>query len=459
MDLRIPATRSLALRLATAFALSIAIVAGLYLAVQSHLSHRFANFVTQRSLMGQAREIAEAVEVDRDGRITVRLESADAEGFDAYFANLKYRVLDREGRVLASSDGNPGSLLPVLPPDHSDDLYTQTEVDRTPFHVATVRHRIHGRDYWIQVGRSDRFAKLAEEAIVPAITEAVGITAALAVVVLALLSYWGVRSLLRPIRLVSRAAGTVGHDNLSARLPVDPLPSEVRPLVIAFNEVLERLELAFGAQQRFFANAAHELKTPLALLRAQLEAGGADVPTEVLADVDALGRTVNQLLHVAEVTAGRPLVRQQICLDALTHQVIGFLSWRAKRADVSLQVARTSASVVVMADEGEVFVLLKNLIENAVDHSPRGGVVRVSLSATSVSVDDQGAGVAEDHRGQVFERFWRAPTNRRPGAGLGLAICMEVARAHGWTLACKSSDMGGACFLLEVRDRLNPSGA
>jgi signal transduction histidine kinase len=441
-------TPSLALRLSLVFSVAIAIVAGLYLSVQAVLANRFGDLITRQSLVGQSHDIAEAIEIDRNGQISVRLRGQDAESFDAFFANLKYRVLSGDGRVLASSDGDLNSTFPGLPQGKQGTHYVRTDIDGVPFQVAVVRHRVQGRDYWVQVGRSDRFAKLAQEAIVPAIAEAVGIMASLAIGVLAVLSYWGVRSVLRPIRLASEAARTVGQNNLSARIPVEPLPSEIRPLVIAFNEVLARLEVAFSAQQRFFANAAHELKTPIALLRGQLEAQGDRVAAETLGDIDTLGRTVNQLLHVAEVAGGRPLKMQHVLLEEVTRQVSGFLSWRAQGAEVSLQTVLESPDAQVLADAGELFVLLKNLIENAVDHSPQGGIVRITLTPSGICVEDQGKGVAEDQRTQVFERFWRAPDNTKPGSGLGLAICMEVARAHGWRLECRPSALGGALFQL-----------
>lgn len=440
---------SLALRLTLVFSLAIAIVAGLYLLVQAFLVHRFGDFITQQSLKGQTHDIAEVIAIDSNGRLTVRLQGQDIESFDAFFANLKYRVVSRDGEVLATSDGDFGSLLPGISMDQQDGRYMRTTINGTAFHVASVRHRVQGQDYWVQVGRSDRFAQLAQEAIAPAIAEAVGIMAALAIGVLAVLSYWGVRSVLRPIRLASQAAQTVGQNSLSARIPVDPLPAEIRPLVIAFNEVLARMEVAFSAQQRFFANAAHELKTPIALLRGQLELHVDHLPPHTLDDVDALGRTVNQLLHVAEVTGGRPLKKQLVSLDEVTRQVSGFLSWRAQKAEVSLQIVRESLDLRVMADSAELFVLLKNLVENAVDHSPNGGTVRIRLARTGICVEDESQGVAEDQRSQVFERFWRAADNKKPGSGLGLAICMEVARAHGWQLRCEQSELGGALFELD----------
>lgn len=442
-------TPSLALRLAMVFSLAIAIVAGLFIAVQAVLAHRFADLITQQSLMGQTHDIAESIKIGSNGEITVQLDGEDAEIFDAFFANLKFRVLATDGHVLASSDNDANSLLDRVPPEQQDGYYLRTAVNGTPFQVAAVRHRVEGRDFLIQVGRSDRFSKLAQEAIVPAVTEAVGIMAALSILVLAVLSYFGIRSVLRPIRVVSEAAHAVGRDNLSARLPVEPLPTEIRPLAIGFNGVLDRLELAFAAQQRFFANAAHELKTPIAVLRGQLEAQGDRIPPETISDVDALGRTVNQLLHIAEVAGGRALDKKSQSLAHVTAQVVKFLSWRAERAEVSLHIVEESDDLRIDADAGELFVLLKNLIENAIDHSPVGGTVRVRLSRQAMVVEDQGPGIPEHLRAQVFERFWRAPGNTKPGSGLGLSICMEVAKAHGWVISCKPSGLGGAQFQVQ----------
>lgn len=442
-------TPSLALRLALVLSLGIAVVAGLYIAVQAVLAYRFSDFITQQSLLGQTNDIAESIKVSSNGQITVKLGGQDAELFDAFFANLKYRVLAIDGEVLASSEKDLTSLMPSMAPSVQDGQYIRTTFAGTPFHVAAVLHQVDGRHVLIQVGRSDRFSKLAQEAIVPAINEAVGAVAFLSIIVLSVLSYLGVRSVLRPIRMVSQAAQAVGRDSLSARLPVQPLPSEIRPLAVVFNEVLDRLELAFAAQQRFFANAAHELKTPIALLRGQLESQKNQLPPETIGDVDALGRTVNQLLHIAEVAGGRPLAKKSLSLTDITEQVVRFLYWRIERAEVSLHIVGESPDVRIDADPGEFFVLLKNLIENAVDHSPQGGTVRIRLNRQALSVDDEGPGIFEHLRTQIFERFWRAPNNTKPGSGLGLAICMEVAMAHGWKLTCEESDMGGARFCIQ----------
>ena len=89
-----------------------------------------------------------------------------------------------------------------------------------------------------------------------------------------------------------------------------------------------------------------------------------------------------------------------------------------------------------------MFVLVKNLVENAIQHSPRGAVVTIAVGARGIVVRDEGAGIAPEHLGELFKRFWRGPARRDSGAGLGLAICFEIATAHGWTLAARNAACG-----------------
>lgn len=447
MRWRVPRTFSLALRLSIAHGLSVIIVAVAYMSIQTMLSQRSGGYITERSLKGQAHDIAESIEVDAsDGSVVVRLDGSDSQVFDAFFANLKYRVLNEEGRVVASSDARLNSLLRTVPIERQDDLYLQTEIDGVPFHVATVRRSVGALTFLIQVGRSDRFAELAREAIAPAIKDAVSTVALMSIPVLCILSFLTVRSVLRPVRTASEAAKSVGQSNLSARLPTEDAPTEIRPLISAFNDLLARLEIAFASQQRFFINAAHELKTPIALLRSQIEGAVDLAPKTALRDIDAITRIVGQLLHISEVSGGRSLDKRPTAVEEVARKVVAFLSWRAERAGVSLHVVCDNAGVEVPCDQGELFVLLKNLVENAIDFSPDGSTICIEVCADRFSVEDQGAGVPEEEREKVFERFWRGARSERPGSGLGLAICLEVALAHGWRIGCTRGKSGGARF-------------
>jgi hypothetical protein len=296
-----PRTPSLALRLAAGFAAAFLAVAAVYAGLQLVLAQRFGSFVTRMSMAGQTEDFFEGLRFDAAGRVVgVTLERAEAYGFDAFHANLKYRVLDAEGRVVASSDAGGASLLPDLPVGRQSGFFGVVRLDGVDFHVGAWQREVDGRSWVVQLGRSDRFEELAREAISPAITETVGLLAALSALVFSIAAVLAVRSVLRPIARAIDAASRVGRDNLAVRLPDADMPGEIRPLLRSFNGVLDRLQAAFDEQQRFIANAAHELKTPLAMIRAQLETGEAADRELIRAEVDAMSRRVHQLLQLAE---------------------------------------------------------------------------------------------------------------------------------------------------------------
>jgi signal transduction histidine kinase len=270
----------------------------------------------------------------------------------------------------------------------------------------------------------------------------------LSALIFALAGALAVRSVLRPIRVVEAAARSVGGRNLSARLPEGQLPAEIRPLVQAFNGVLQRLEGSFQEQERFIANAAHELKTPLALARARVEAGLDSAPdrARLLHDLDAMGRQVQQLLQLAQVADAQAMRRSAVRPLEVAREVLDHLAFKAHRADFALHLREAAVEVQIEADAGALFVLMKNLVENAIDFSPAGSDVIVRFDDQGFSVDDRGPGVPAAYRAQVFERFWRAPGQERPGSGLGLALVREIAQAHGWTVSCGEASGGGASF-------------
>jgi signal transduction histidine kinase len=450
-------TPSLALRLAVGFAAAFISVAAIYAGLQLVLAQRFGDLVTRMSMQGQAEDFVDGMRFDASGEVIgVELEEADAYGFDAFHANLKYRVLDARGRVVVSSEPDGTSLLPQLPVERQQDFFGVVRLDGVDFHVAAFRRELNGRPYVVQLGRSDRFEELAREAITPAILETVGLLAVLSVIVFSIACVLAVRSVLRPIARTLDAASRVGRDNLQARLPETGMPAEIRPLLQSFNGVLDRLQVTFDEQQRFIANAAHELKTPLAMIRAELESGGAADHGAIQAEVDLMSRRVQQLLQLAETADAANLRMRSLPMGPVLQGAIGYLSWKAERADVAVRFEQRAAEVVRDADEGAVFVLAKNLLENAIDFSPAGGVVSLTLDLDGFTVDDEGPGVDAADRERVFERFWRAPEQRRAGAGLGLALCSEIARGHGWQITCDAGPSGGARFVVSWAPQIRP---
>jgi signal transduction histidine kinase len=300
--------------------------------------------------------------------------------------------------------------------------------------------------------------ELSNEALADAFVEeflrdAAWVFPIIAAVVLAV-TVWTIRTSLRPVRSASDNAARITPGDTSVRLPTAGLPAELAPLVIAMNEALDRLEKGFDTQRQFTANAAHELRTPLAILTAGLESLSPSVEVGRLRqDAERMNRLVSQLLRVARLDAQPMDVRQTVDLDKVAGVVVERLAPWAAKAGRSLAFEPAEAPVPVHGDPDALGDAVRNLVENAIAHSPVGQEVTVSVDARgAVSVVDRGPGVPAEQRDQIFERFWRSRERRSSGAGagLGLSIVSEIARAHAGKVAVSDAPDGGACFTLTL---------
>jgi signal transduction histidine kinase len=260
-----------------------------------------------------------------------------------------------------------------------------------------------------------------------------------------------VRASLRPLIAASRQAAAIVPGRAGTRLEPGKAPAEILPFIHAVNQAVERLDQAFQAQRRFTADAAHELRTPLAILTAGIEAlPPGDAATKLGEDAARMSRLVDQLLRVARLDS-QPLPAMEVVdLGALASDVVGHLAPWAYRQGCAVALDAPEQAVAIRGDAEALSSALRNLVENAVHHAPPGSEVLVSISPKGrISVIDHGAGVPPEQRGQVFERFWRAPGTRRQGAGLGLSIVAAVAGVHGASVTVEDTPGGGATFVID----------
>ncbi len=346
--------------------------------------------------------------------------------------DFSYRVSDQQGRVLLASPA-----APQRPPDPPRQLDA---------HTRLLEH--DGQTWEIHAQVSQRLIDLMHLSAGRHMGGVALATAGISVLLLGAVLVVAVQRLLKPLRQASAQAMQINPQQLTVRLQEQDLPSELKPLVSAFNQVLDRLETGFRNQQRFLANAAHELKTPLALLRGQIELGGADQTEQLLSDVDQLTRQVQQLLLLAEVSEPSNFRSESIHLMPLAGEVLTYLEPMARQRAVRLDLRFEDARTMVTGDRMALFALLKNLVENALNFAPPQSTVTLALKTQSLEVIDQGPGIDPAHLAHVFERFWRHPERRSQGAGLGLAICKEIANAHHWRLTALARQPG-ALFRLE----------
>ena len=274
--------------------------------------------------------------------------------------------------------------------------------------------------------------------------------------ILMLVVWWVVSGSLEPVARVRKQVARRQADDLS---PVSEagLPDEVRPLVHELNLLFGRVRTAFDAQQHFVADAAHELRTPLAALRLQAQSLDRAADPEarkvavgrLTAGIDRATRLVEQLLVLArqEASAATGAARQQVDLAELARRTVGDLVGLAQAKDVDLGLQHADAATIDGQPDA-LHILLRNLVENGVKYTPNGGTVDIAVRANKdsveVVVEDSGPGIPPEERERVFDRFYRVAGSEAAGSGLGLAIIKAIAERHGASLKLdKSERLGG----------------
>jgi signal transduction histidine kinase len=293
----------------------------------------------------------------------------------------------------------------------------------------------------------------------------------------ALLGYWLAGRALQPIDgIMAELEAIQDGRSLHRRLAVPSEGDELGRLGTKLNAMLGRVERSFVALRRFTADASHELKTPLMVLRAGVERSltHPDTPAEVVAALDETLRQINEmtelvtsLLTLARADEGRASLviadvdlRPIVADAAETAEILGALQ------GVSVNLMLPEQPLVVPVEAGRIRQLMLNLVTNAIKYTPAGGAVHISLmerdDTAEICVQDSGIGIAPGDVPNVFERFWRADparsrTGDRPGAGLGLAIAKWVVEAHGGSIEVASRPGRGSTFTVQLPIR--PGGS
>jgi signal transduction histidine kinase len=410
------------------------------------------NYLEQRALVQQAREISDFIVIDASGSVTLNLPPRLSEAYNSVKSSYRYAVRDEAGRIVAASGRGVGPLPLLLGGQSAGGqrrTYEQSSGDNRIIGAA-IETTLGQRTFTTQV---EEIAPRLQSINAAVFNEFVADGGWLIIVFLLVqlgISVFTVRRELRPLNRLSALAGKINPGNSNIRLPQLGVPQEILPLVGAVNSALDRLDEGMQQQREFTANAAHQLRTPLTVLAANIDMmSDASVAAKLRYDVDLMSRIVTQLLLVARLENLNICVDDPVDLSATVREAAENLGALAISAQKTLEVDEPATPVFVRGNTHAVVAAVSNLIENALNHSPPGGAVKIRVTQSpSIEVLDCGPGVPHHMREKIFERFWRGESSRE-GAGLGLAIVRRIMRALRGDVSVADAPGGGAKFSLE----------
>ncbi len=413
-----------------------------------------AGSLADRELGLRVEDLVSHVSLDQAGKPRLELPPGLRQAYDTPAQQSVFAILDKDGHLVEASTPELSAMIARSPPADAEPSYFQLS------HFGPLGQSYSGVGLRLdsaagplsvmvaQVSGGDQLVHSILREFVLDIAWYVPPFVALAL----LLAAYSVRRSLRPLRTASAQASYIGPGSISLRLPETDVPTEALPLVIAVNRALDRLEQGFTIQRRFTANAAHELRTPLTIITARLDSleGNGEV-SALREEVARMNRLVEQLLCVARLDSVVLDVSSRVDLREVAEEVAGSM------AHLALATGRTIAltgaeRVMITGNAAAIVDALRNLIENALAHTAPGTEVIVDVGQDgALSVLDSGPGIPVDDRPRIFDRFWRGRRVRTDGAGLGLAIVMEIVRAHGASIAVSDRTPCGARFDLRFR--------
>ncbi|WP_341894319.1 ATP-binding protein [Ferrovibrio terrae] len=423
--------------------------------VMAHYTWLAIDNLDDVSLQIQAEQIAENLQLT-DGAPTLRLPENLQRAYDQSSGSYLYALIDSKRNILIASEDKARDVFSAL---------SAEQLQRPESYFRLINGDGSGAPYYVLqktlVGRPDLHVVVAQghlhsdvyiDTLLTEFASHIGWTLPIILIGTLLFSVWTIRTSLRPIKDLSDRARMIRPETRGLRLPTSEVSDEMLPLIQAINTALDRFEKGFEVQRRFTANAAHELRTPLALLTARLDQLEESATAQQLAsDIERMSRLVAQLLLVSRLENTTPNLEPGVDLNVVGETVVALMAPLAIAQNKAIALRRASAPVTVLAMHHQLEDAVRNLIENAISHTPPGTEVDVWIGEDgSLAVRDHGPGVPADLRERIFERFWRG-RERSGGAGLGLAIVAETMRAHGGRVSVEDAHDGGAVFTLHLQ--------
>ncbi|MCX7169395.1 MAG: sensor histidine kinase [Proteobacteria bacterium] len=453
---------SLRARLTTRIGLALAVIGVLGTIVAYTLGAKYANLVYDQTLFDDVTTLAGQASVDKNGSVQLNLPTAALKWLLAAEGEVViYRVTDLRTRKIVAENGDLGNW-PDDPVITGQPAYRDVNNGKHKLRVAYTRRVAEPRDVPVLVeigettGKRDRMTRAIFAGT--ALFMAIMISVALGLV------WRGVATALAPLKLLEAEATQRSATDLK---PLDSLsaPEEVRGLIESINRLMARVSSVIESQSHFIANAAHQLRTPLAGLRLQVQLASKATQPEAmrssLAEIEASAaratRLIEQLLVLSRAEATDSQTDSQIVdLGEISRQVIERYLPLADKRRIDLGYEGGTESRKVAGNDVLFAELLGNLVDNALRYGREGGRVTVETRKDGVdvllAVSDDGGGFAETDREQVFQRFYRPDSSPQGGAGLGLAIVREIVERYRGNLTLESAPGHGSRFELRFAD-------
>ena len=414
-----------------------------------------AGSVADRELELRTEDLVRYVSLEEGNKPQLDLPPRMQQAYSATAQQSVFAIRDREGRLIAASSPEIGAIVARWAPADSEPNYFRLDSfgpSARDYSGVSIRLDSVAGPLSVTVAEAAGGDQLVHSILREFVFDIAWYVPPFVAIALLLAAYSVRRSLL-PLRAASAQASAIAPESIALRLPERDVPLEALPLVIAVNQALERLEQGFVMQRRFTANAAHELRTPLTIITARLDSLEGDGQVSALREeVARMNRLVEQLLCVARLDSVVLDCSSPVDLHQIAEEVVGSMAHLALAAGRAIALTGADHPVTVIGNAAAITDALRNLIENALVHTPPATEVVVEVDPTgAISVQDSGPGVPAEDRQRIFERFWRGKGVRSAGAGLGLAIVMEIVRAHGASITVSDHVPRGTWFDLQFR--------
>jgi len=408
------------------------------------------NNIHNQAMQEQAVSVGEHLSARPDGGLELDLPRDLLGLYSQAYGRYLYAVIDDQGRVLFSSLKDQAALFPADARSGDVAFLQQRRGDAT-VSGASISKTIGGQTVWIQTGENLANRDVLIDDIVADFYKNVGWITLPILLVLLIADIAIFRRALRPLWQASEIARDIGPTRTDLRLPTEEIPREVRPLVSAINLALDRLEEGFRIQRDFTADAAHELRTPLSILRTRLDTlEDKQVGQALRKDVDGMAHIISQLLDIAELDSFVIDPNEKADLRSVTAEVAEFVAPLALTQGKDVALLGETEPVWVKGNPEMLGRAIRNLAENAINHTAPGTTVEFFIEGNgTVSVLDHGPGIAEDERNLIFQRFWRRDRRKAGSTGLGLSIVQRIAELHSATVTLENRRPAGARFSLK----------